>query len=352
MKSLKKSGLVLILATLLFNCAPKPSINSSYKENITINTEKTVIIDEKDYNKDSINKIPSDLPKVPDASEIEKLTKKSGFSTKAVYGNLSANFSTIGLLYTPNLIQYLWGTNFENGRLYKINLKSNSNQPVYGFLYKKINGNWTADRWISSNDKIVFQGGKINFSEIYVYRFCSEKATSGSASIEEVKFPNPLSIKYQYQGSLKNNYFSKDSADSSCAPTSAAMLVNYHNKMKKSSLADEARLLYELSKTNTVVGTDHANLEKSLRNDYGFTVDYIIGQNNIWSSIVSEINAGRPVIFRSWGFPAGTVKHYILVTGYNASNKTIIANDPWFGAGYVWNFNKISSNTPGLITVK
>ena len=193
MRNLSKKVLGIVLSSSVFACS---SIGNVETVSQTHSIEKQVL---------SSELVLPELPKVPDASEIDKLTKKSGFSIKAVSGNLSTNFSTIGLRYTPNLIQYLWGTNFENGKLYKLNLKSNSNQIVYGFLFKKINGNWIGDRWISSNDNTVFQGGKIDFSEIYVYGFCSENATSGSASITE---ENIIMTKEELGKILLKNNFS------------------------------------------------------------------------------------------------------------------------------------------------
>lgn len=191
MTNLLKNVVSLVSCVLIYSCASPIDFQ---KDSLGENQNKV----------DSSNVTLPDFKNEPTEKDIEKLTKRS-FSTKSVSGNLYANFSTIGLYYTPNLIQYLWGKNFENGRYYKIKLTSNSNQTVYGRLYKKINGNWYKDRWISSNDDITFQGGKTDFSEIYIDFFCSEKATSGFAYIEELA---KASITKEELGRilLKNNY--------------------------------------------------------------------------------------------------------------------------------------------------
>lgn len=324
------------------------------------------------------------LPDEPDltSEQIEDLISKSEFGVKALQGNLNVSGKTLaGSAYNNSV--YLNAKGFEDNQVYEIYI--DSPKPVLAKMYKKKSVNkYTFDRMISSGVKYPFRGGAIDFSEIVITGFipaqCPSDPISFNASIkkvEEVK-TNPLKVSFQSQYLLQDNLglvkrlngkrnVNKlfDLQDSACAVTSAAMLNDFNGRKKKSTINDESVYLYDIVGTDNISGTFSGNLVKVFNNDYKYNSKYYgwpnageynttTSRNNMWSTVVSEIDSGRPLIFRSHSIP-GYGKHYILIIGYNKANNTVITNDPGStksGKSRVFKFSDISSKNAGVITVK
>lgn len=319
----------------------------------------------------------ADMEELLNAGKIQS----SGFGTKAVSGILNISGTTKGSYIPDNKAIHAKG--FENGTVYS--LKMSSSQPLWAYMFKMINNKWVFSRLINSTENITFKGGAIDFTELYIGYFMTWKSAYYSSAIEKVSSSNPLNVNFQGQYLLKDNlglisrYNGKynvnnldDLRGSACAPTSCAILVDYYGKKKKVSINDEAVYLFEKFGTTNYTGggTSSTSAVNVLHSQYGFNASYYGWPNsgqfdtkssrtNMWNTIISEINQGRPVIFRSRSIPGyGGGGHYMLIIGYNKNNNTVITNDPGrmtnpeSGKGKVYNFSDIANTNAGIITVQ
>lgn len=272
--------------------------------------------------------------------------------TTAANGTLSVSGTT------PNFTSYLHAYNLLTGQVYRFVASGD----FEAYLFKKINGVWVYDRVIDENFNSSIKGGDTNFTEVYVYGFQNAwRQNNFSLKLEKVASATPSEktlsgvahqSQYAMNGTLNGKTFTYDQRNASCGPMAVAMNMNYLNRRKTTSLNNEAIYLYGKFGTTTANGSERYTVASQTSSIYGVNAQNLT--SDLWNTLVTEINAGRPAVFRSKSIPGFSAGHYVTVIGYKTSPNRLVVNDPASssGAGRIYDWATISRTDASVIRIR